>query len=87
MDKYIGAKNDSPNNSIVEKAEADKELLQKLEELVSNYPDYITPYMRSDGDIIISLNPTIKRKIKTTQNFSEAIKFMMNENSFKGTRK
>ena len=42
MDKYIGAKNDSPNNSIVEKAEADKELLQKLEELVSNYPEKLT---------------------------------------------
>ena len=52
-------------------------LLQKITELVSSYPDYNSPYMRGDGDIIITLDPNIKRKRKTTQNLTDAIKTMM----------
>ena len=60
-------------------ADANMELLHKITELVSGYADYNSPYLRSDGDIIITLDPNIKRKRRTTQNFTDAIKLMMNE--------
>ena len=63
----------TPNNDV----DGNMELLQKITELVSSYPDYNSPYMRSDGDIIITLDPNIKRKRKTTQNLTDAIKTMM----------
>ena len=55
------------------------ELLKRVTELVSSYPGYAPPYLRSDGDIIITLDPNIKRKRKTTQNLTDAIKLMMDE--------
>ena len=54
-------------------------LLNELKEFVSKYPDYDTPFVRSDGDIIITLKKSVKKKRKTTQSLAEAVKFMMNE--------
>ena len=55
------------------------QLLTELKEFVSKYPDYDTPFVRSDGDIIITLKKSVKKKRKTTQSLAEAVKFMMNE--------
>ncbi len=55
------------------------QLLKELKEFVSKYPDYDTPFVRSDGDIIITLKKSVKKKRKTTQSLAEAVKFMMNE--------
>ena len=55
------------------------QLLKELKEFVSKYPDYDTPFVRSDGDIIITLKKAIKKKRQTTQSLSEAVKFMMDE--------
>ena len=55
------------------------QLLKELKEIVSKYSDYETPFIRSDGDIIITLKKAIKKKRQTTQSLSEAVKFMMNE--------
>ena len=73
---------DPPNN-----VDANMELFQKITELASGYPDYNSPYLRSDGDIIITLNPHIKRKRQTTQNLTDAIKLMMNGKHDVRTRK
>ena len=54
-------------------------LLKELKEFVSKYPEYDTPFVRSDGDIIITLKKSVKKKRKTTQSLAEAVKFMMNE--------
>ena len=55
------------------------QLLKELKEFISKYPDYDTPFLRSDGDIIITLKKSVKKKRKTTQSLAEAVKFMMNE--------
>ena len=55
------------------------QLLKELKECVSKYSDYETPFMRSDGDIIIALEKSVKKKRQTTQSLAEAVKFMMNE--------
>ena len=55
------------------------QLLKELKEIVSKYSDYETPFIRSDGDIIITLKKAIKKKRQTTRSLAEAVKFMMNE--------
>ena len=54
-------------------------LLKELKEYVSKYSDYETPFIKSDGDIIIALKKSVKKKRQTTQSLAEAVKFMMNE--------
>lgn len=55
------------------------QLLKELKEYVSKYSDYETPFIKSDGDIIIALKKSVKKKRQTTQSLAEAVKFMMNE--------
>ncbi len=66
------------NITLTEEVKSESELLRQLEVLLSDFPDYDSPYLRSDGDIIISLIPDIKQKRKTTSNLTNAIKKMMN---------
>ena len=70
-------KNSDKTEQTPNKVDGNMGLLQKITELVSSYPDYNSPYMRSDGDIIITLDPNIKRKRTTTQNLTDAIKTLM----------
>ena len=70
-------KNSDKTEQTPNKVDGNMGLLQKITELVSSYPDYNSPYMRSDGDIIITLDPNIKRKRKTTQTLTDAIKTLM----------
>ena len=80
MDNY---KKDSPNKtdniSSNKNVDVQAQLLKELKEIVSKYSDYETPFIRSDGDIIITLEKAIKKKRQTTQSLSEAVKIMMNE--------
>ena len=56
-----------------------EQLLEELKEFISKYSDYETPFIRSDGDIIIALKKAVKKKRQTTQSLAEAVKFMMDE--------
>ena len=62
------------------------ELLQKLKELVSEYKDYEAPRIRSDGDIIISLNSDLKRNRKAFQSLADAVQLMMDRDKPKRYR-
>ena len=76
-------KKDSPHKtddiSSNKNVDVQTQLLKELKKIVSKYSDYETPFIRSDGDIIITLNKAIKKKRQTTQSLSEAVKFMMDE--------
>ena len=78
MDNY---KKDSPHKtddiSADKNVDVQAQLLKDLKEIVSKYPDYETPFIRSDGDIVITLKKAIKKKRQTTQSLSEAVKLMM----------
>ena len=67
------------NISADKNVDVQAQLLKELKEFVSKYSDYEAPFIRSDGDIIITLKKAIKKKRQTTQSLSDAIKFMMNE--------
>ena len=67
------------NISADKNVDVQAQLLKELKEFVSKYSDYETPFIRSDGDIIITLKKSVKKKRQTTQSLAEAVKFMMNE--------
>ena len=74
-------KKDSPHKtddiSFNKNVDFQEQLLEELKEFVSKYSDYETPFIRSDGDIIIALKKAVKKKRQTTQSLAEAVKFMM----------
>ena len=76
-------KKDSPHKtddiSSNKNVDVQAQLLKELKEIVFKYSDYETPFIRSDGDIIIALKKSVKKKRQTTQSLAEAVKFMMNE--------
>ena len=53
------------------------ELLRRLSDVVALYETYEAPYVRSDGDIIISLNSELKRNKRAQQRLADAVKLMM----------
>ncbi len=65
------------HNRVDENVDFQEQLLEELKEFVSKYSDYETPFIRSDGDIIIALKKAVKKKRQTTQSLAEAVKFMM----------
>ena len=65
------------HNCVDENVDFQEQLLEELREFVSKYSDYETPFIRSDGDIIIALKKAVKKKRQTTQSLAEAVKFMM----------
>jgi hypothetical protein len=58
------------------------DLIRLIVSVSAKYPsmfgDYETPYLRSDGDIVIPLNPILKKNRETHKRFAEAMRDMMN---------
>ena len=65
------------NTTQSEKIKTELKLLQKLTELVTEYEGYDAPRIRSDGDIIISLNSDLKRNRQAFQSLADAVQLMM----------
>tara|TARA_Y100001968_G_C19382956_1_gene731292 strand:+ start:20 stop:289 length:270 start_codon:yes stop_codon:yes gene_type:complete len=61
-------------------AEMDKtetDLIRQITVIVSKYRDYEIPYLRTDGDIVIPLNPILKKNREAHRRFAEAMRNMM----------
>ena len=63
----------------MEKSELD--LIRELTKLVSKFADYEIPYLRSDGDIVVPLNPILKKNRESHRRFAEAMRDMMEEDN------
>ena len=50
--------------SVHKNVDAQAQLLKELKEYVSKYSDYETPFIKSDGDIIIALKSLLRRRDK-----------------------
>lgn len=82
-------KNYTGGNTNITQSESIKteaELLQKLTELVSEYHDYEAPRIRSDGDIIVSLNSDLKRNRQALHSLADAVQLMMDRDKPKRYR-
>ncbi|XDZ65683.1 hypothetical protein AB8880_12290 [Alphaproteobacteria bacterium LSUCC0684] len=54
------------------------ELIASLKTLLADFSDYQSPILRADGDIVIPLDPTLKKNREAQKNLAEAISSMMN---------
>ena len=59
----------------MDKTETD--LIRQITAIVSKYRDYEIPYLRTDGDIVIPLNPILKKNREAHRRFAEAMRNMM----------
>ena len=71
----------------IEKKNQEKELLEKLTAIVSEYTDYEVPRMRSDGDIVISLDSDLKKNRQAFQSLADAVQLIMNSDKPKSKRR
>jgi len=63
----------------MEKNELD--LIRELTKIISKFKDYEIPYLRSDGDIVVPLNPILKKNRESHKRFAEAMRGMMEEDN------
>ncbi len=62
--------------------DAEIDLIRLIVSVSDKYPrlfgNYEAPYLRSDGDIVIPLNPILKKNRESHRRFAEAMRDMMN---------
>jgi len=56
----------------------EEELIARLKTMLADFSDYHPPIRRADGDIVIPLDPTLKKNREAQKNLAEAISSMMN---------
>jgi len=65
--------------------DTETDLIRLIVSVTAKYPsmfgDYEAPYQRSDGDIVIPLNPILKKNRETHKRFAEAMRDMMNSDA------
>lgn len=62
--------------------DSETDLIRLIASVSAKYPamfgNYEAPYLRSDGDIVIPLNPILKKNRESHRRFAEAMRDMMN---------
>ena len=56
----------------------EKRLVEKVKSLLAEFDDYQSPIIRADGDIVIPLDPILKKNRESQKGLAEAISNMMN---------
>ena len=71
--------------------DSEMDLIRLITSVSTKYPamfgNYEAPYLRSDGDIVIPLNPTLKKNRESHRRFAEAMRDMMNSDVQKKKKK
>mgnify|MGYP001491751598 CR=1 FL=1 len=57
--------------------EKETDLIRQISKVSAKFSDYEMPYLRSDGDIVIPLNPILKKNRESHRRFAEAMREMM----------
>ena len=57
----------------------EKELIADLLRLLKRYKDYDAPYIRNDGDIVIPLDPFLKKNREAHSKVAEVFQSIMND--------
>ena len=55
----------------------EKQLVEKVKSLLAEFDDYQSPIIRADGDIVIPLDPVLKKNRESQKGLAEAISNMM----------
>ncbi len=63
----------------MEKHNQETQLLAELNDLVLKFSDYELPRLRKDGDIVIPLDPVLKKNRQASQSLADAFSEMMRD--------
>ena len=67
--------------------EIEKKLLDEILVLMKKYPDFDSPFFRTDGDLVIPLNSALKRNREAHKRFANAFSQMMKNDTSKRRKK
>ena len=62
---------------------SEKKLLDEIALIMTKHPDFDPPFFRTDGDLVIPLNSTLKKNREAHKKFANAFSQMMKSDSSK----
>ena len=63
--------------------DAEKKLLDEILDVLKKHPDFDPPFFRSDGDLVIPLNSSLKKNREAHKRFANAFSQMMKNDASK----
>ena len=63
--------------------ESEKKLLNDIESIMKKYPDFDPPFFRTDGDLVVPLNSSLKKNREAHRRFANAFSQMMKSDAGK----
>ena len=63
--------------------ESEKKLLDEIVAIMTKYPDFDPPFFRTDGDLVVPLNSSLKKNREAHRRFANAFSQMMKSDAGK----
>ena len=63
--------------------DAEKKLLDEIVLIMKRYPDFDPPFFRTDGDLVVPLNSSLKKNREAHRRFANAFSQMMKSDAGK----
>ena len=63
--------------------ESEKKLLDEIVSIMAKYPDFDPPFFRTDGDLVVPLNSSLKKNREAHRRFANAFSQMMKSDAGK----
>ncbi len=63
--------------------EVEKKIFEEVRDILKKYPDYEKPFFRTDGDLVIPLNASLKKNREAHRKFANAFSTMMKKDADK----
>lgn len=63
--------------------ESEKKLMNDILSIVKNHPDFDPPFFRTDGDLVVPLNSSLKKNREAHRRFANAFSQMMKSDAGK----
>ena len=63
--------------------ESEKKLLDEILSIIKKHPDFDPPFFRTDGDLVVPLNSSLKKNREAHRRFANAFSQMMKSDAGK----
>ena len=63
--------------------ESEKKLLEEIVSIMTKHPDFDAPFFRTDGDLVVPLNSSLKKNREAHRRFANAFSQMMKSDAGK----
>ena len=63
--------------------ESEKKLLDDILSIITKHPDFDPPFFRTDGDLVVPLNSSLKKNREAHRKFANAFSQMMKSDADK----